>query len=434
MPKRLRDDEDHHADRLAALRRRLESASDDEMGEDEDDLRVENDGEESVEDLFDSTQEGDLGGLAAWVDDGVQAETGGTTAGPTEGVRTLLPDRHAGPAGQEAEQAEVQNLNGGKFRCSCKHLGLTYAQVPHDWTADWLLEQLRKTPQPFEAWVVAKELHQDGGSHFHVYLRAARKFNIRSERYFDIAGHHPNIESLKHVEKWVDYCLKEDPNALTHGVSVKKSWHEATALGSTEAVVTFALENYPRDFFLHGEAIRANADYLFSNRATDTYVSPYCLSEFNWDLECVQQIGGWFMEHVAMRGPQQDRSPCLVIVGATRIGKSSLVRAFEPNQMYFKNDFALDGWRRGAKVLIYDDCKWDEIKKMAKLTLTNCVHQAGWVTDRYRKKTQIVATMPAVILWNHEDVPLGLMTDQYWVQNMVWVYIRGEEKLWKTPQ
>lgn len=85
---------------------------------------------------------------------------------------------------------------------------LTYAQTDADKQA--LLDYL-KTLMPIDEYIVAKELHQDGNPHLHVYLKFSEKTRKKSINFFDYFGHHPNIatpnkaEGIARVKK---YCMK----------------------------------------------------------------------------------------------------------------------------------------------------------------------------------------------------------------------------------
>lgn len=61
--------------------------------------------------------------------------------------------------------------------------------------------------------LVAHELHQDGGHHYHCVLRWEEVFLSRDPRVFDLGGHHPNYKCVRgkdHVRRVLDYCCKDD--------------------------------------------------------------------------------------------------------------------------------------------------------------------------------------------------------------------------------
>lgn len=66
---------------------------------------------------------------------------------------------------------------------------------------------------------LAEETHEDGGKHFHAYLKYHVAVNSKTSRLFDIAGHHPNWTGIKQraggVAGWIRYLMKEDSSPLT---------------------------------------------------------------------------------------------------------------------------------------------------------------------------------------------------------------------------
>lgn len=63
---------------------------------------------------------------------------------------------------------------------------------------------------------IGRELHGDGSYHFHAYGEWNSTFSSRDIRAFDIAEHHPNIQSVRSSRAVLGYCTKEDPDYLTN--------------------------------------------------------------------------------------------------------------------------------------------------------------------------------------------------------------------------
>lgn len=84
----------------------------------------------------------------------------------------------------------------------------TWAQLDSDHVAVFsILEQL-----PLHRAVIARELHQDGNSHFHAYVELDRPIDRNVTTQFDIDGVHPNIAPKRtKSEKTAarNYCRKE---------------------------------------------------------------------------------------------------------------------------------------------------------------------------------------------------------------------------------
>lgn len=57
---------------------------------------------------------------------------------------------------------------------------------------------------------MARENHEDGGVHLHVFCDFGRKFRSRKADVFDVDGVHPNIEPSRGTpEKGYDYAIKD---------------------------------------------------------------------------------------------------------------------------------------------------------------------------------------------------------------------------------
>ena len=83
----------------------------------------------------------------------------------------------------------------GKFQLNTKTIFLTYPQAPESWTKESLLAALESKCPTFINYTIAQEIHLKGGVHFHVLLEFVVPFRTKNERYFDIDGKHPNIQS-----------------------------------------------------------------------------------------------------------------------------------------------------------------------------------------------------------------------------------------------
>ncbi|WP_308495560.1 hypothetical protein [New Jersey aster yellows phytoplasma] len=61
------------------------------------------------------------------------------------------------------------------------------------------------------------ENHQDHKEiHTHVLFQLTKRFNIQSDRFFDIEGFHPRIETARNIEKSISY-IKKDGDFIEEG-------------------------------------------------------------------------------------------------------------------------------------------------------------------------------------------------------------------------
>jgi len=70
--------------------------------------------------------------------------------------------------------------------------------------------------RPITGGVIARELHEDGTPHIHVYLLLPARFNCRNPRYWDLADLHGNYQSAKSYTAVVRY-IKKDNDYLEFG-------------------------------------------------------------------------------------------------------------------------------------------------------------------------------------------------------------------------
>lgn len=92
------------------------------------------------------------------------------------------------------------------FRFAAKHGLLTYAQC-QDLDPFKIVSRLSELGAEC---IVGREIHQDGGTHLHVFFSFESEFRTRNERVFDVDGYHPNIvRSRGTPEKGWDYATKD---------------------------------------------------------------------------------------------------------------------------------------------------------------------------------------------------------------------------------
>lgn len=126
----------------------------------------------------------------------------------------------------EAKQAKKAAKKTFCFRG--RHIGLTYAQAGALREIEdfgfVLLAELQSSEEeghrlPIDKFVIGRELHADGGVHYHCYLHFTKLVQTRNVRKFDLpTGEgkylHPNIvrftnkKTATQVDKWIDYCKK----------------------------------------------------------------------------------------------------------------------------------------------------------------------------------------------------------------------------------
>jgi len=161
------------------------------------------------------------------------------------------------------------------FRFNAKRAFLTYPRTG-DLAAQSLLDFLRDTRGAIW-YCVALEQHEDGGNHLHAYAEWAERLDVRDERYFDLDGCHPNIQSvrnrtsvLKYIQKGGDYignCETSSSTTTRYGELIERATGASDFLG-------LVVQHHPRDAVLHLERVQQFAEWRWSKERVE-YVSPY---------------------------------------------------------------------------------------------------------------------------------------------------------------
>lgn len=92
------------------------------------------------------------------------------------------------------------------FKFDSRHFFLTYPQS--DIENQELINALQLISQ-LEWARVCRERHEDGQLHSHAVGCFKRRFQTRNERAFDVAGRHPNIQSVRSVARALEYVTKD---------------------------------------------------------------------------------------------------------------------------------------------------------------------------------------------------------------------------------
>ena len=157
--------------------------------------------------------------------------------------------------------------------------------------------------------IVGRELHDDGGTHYHAFFMFDRKFQSRNPRVFDIDSYHPNIlRGIKSPDKMYDYATKDgdvcggglerpDPRGKP-SASTDEFWSNVFDAETKEETLRIARESgvglFGRYFFqvraiAEGKAIRSPLDY----------VSP---PELEWELGPYPELSDWCSSYLGRRG------------------------------------------------------------------------------------------------------------------------------------
>ncbi len=235
---------------------------------------------------------------------------------------------------------------------NAKTLLLTYSQVNQDGlhhfcereTAhfDFITQALR-APSGYR---LARESHQDGGDHFHVYIAFDSPVRIRTANRLDFGSHHPNIKSVRtgHRRTW-DYVGKDgniiyeygaeppDPNDGTTTAGGDSVWSAAASATTEAEFYQIVRDGAPRSFIIYHQQLERYAAKFFSVQP-DPYRSP-AFSDLSRDrLEC------WTNQATIGLNGSGHRRRSLILWGPTRTGKTVWARSLG---QYVTNPNSLSG-------------------------------------------------------------------------------------------
>ena len=193
------------------------------------------------------------------------------------------------------------------FRINNRYLLLTYSQVGPEFT--W--RELGRMLHDLGAFIrLGRELHQDGGTHYHVFCDFEEPFSTRDQRKFDFEGHHPNIEAVRRTPRkaW-EYAgkdgdvLMDDPSAEPpeSGGGTKRKrddvWTEITNATSRDEFFTLGQALAPRDFVCAFSSISKYADWKFRPEPMP-YTSPMGFTSKAGDTGTFPGLQEWVLENI----------------------------------------------------------------------------------------------------------------------------------------
>lgn len=212
--------------------------------------------------------------------------------------------------------AHASSLKKMSFCAQGRYFFLTYSQVNDGSTHIQLLDFLRGLPgQPFRFCLVGRERHDDGGTHFHVFIDWGKRRKFTSPTRFDFNNYHPNIQACRDPTAALQYCEK-DGDTLSEGdrpdlstperESRSQLWgrllDEATSASDFLSKVRVA---DPYTFATRYQALESMARSVY--RTTSPYVSPYEPQDF----KLPEGIESWLLEEF-----DEEVSVSFIVAGA----------------------------------------------------------------------------------------------------------------------
>lgn len=224
-----------------------------------------------------------------------------------------------------------------QFNISTKTLFLTYSQLNEDAqhrffdraTAhfDFIVATFRHP----SVYLLARELHQDGGIHAHCYIAWTDPVRLRSQRKCDFGGAHPNIQSVRSghrrtydytgKDRDVIHSMGEPPRATgTPKGPDNDIWAGIVASATEDEFRTKIRTLAPRYYVLYQSQIDKYAERHFPPPRR-VYGGP-C-----FDDHSEQRCGPWLSDAALGDGSTGHRRRSLILWGPTKTGKTVWARS-----------------------------------------------------------------------------------------------------------
>lgn len=221
------------------------------------------------------------------------------------------------------------------FRIQAKNFSITCPQSSIN--AEELMEHW-KTFQP-EYVLQAKELHEDGGIHYHVLLMLPRAKNLKDPKFFDYGGEHFNIQSTKNLSAWKQY-IEKDGDLLKYGTEPK-------CLQVKKKVELMPLSQVPLNELF---------DYCVANRIGYGYYNEIRKKRSRVDLTIEEDpnVGTMNMFLMALQVPTD---MVIVLLGQTGCGKTTWAKkhALKPSLLVSHIESLKQYDPTRHKSIIFDD-------------------------------------------------------------------------------
>lgn len=223
------------------------------------------------------------------------------------------------------------------YRANRSQFFLTYSRCPLD--KEYLLDALRNIGE-VQSYVIAREQHQDGGTHLHAFVRFRDKKNFRDARWADVVDedgvvYHPNDGGAVRSHKAVLKYVQKDGDFISSGdLDLFDPYTEAILSETVRQGMEIIQKKKPRDFVLYQENIERTLKKL---KRTVYKPVTYPLCDYVVD-------------------PLEFEGKAILVHGPTDIGKTKFCRAHFENPLVISHIDQLKKYEAGVHDgLIFDD-------------------------------------------------------------------------------
>lgn len=351
----------------------------------------------------------------------------------------------------------------GSFRCKNQRIFLTYSQVGHSWNPQPIIDSLNGLGATYR---IGKELHQNGGVHYHCYVDFGRPYEFENCHKFCFGGPpspkcpkggHCNILVIRRTPHFAwDYAGKDGDviadnstrPLVSKGQSERRAeWSHCLDAPSESDFYARIKEVDPAALCKSSQSIEHCAKRLFRSRKPETYggvaglvfdwesfpsVAQWVLRALPEGASRIRRLSSTFTEDAERKlrlGIHRHliggRRPSLILWGESLHGKTDFARALGEH-VHFGNDFSLSELiLKGVENIEYgvlDDLDWtDAILKGNKYKAWLGAQEHFICTDKFLRKESITWGKPCIFLSNDDPTVALKPSDYKWVQKNCWV-------------
>nr|QJB18664.1 MAG: replication-associated protein [Genomoviridae sp.] len=263
------------------------------------------------------------------------------------------------PVPSETSRVSDSVRQHSRFRFTKRFCLLTYSQVPGDFSHSAIATIIHGDGG---SCCIGRELHQDGGTHYHAFVDYARVRDLSNERRWDVQGVHPNVRPVSRTP-WAAYEYARKHGDIVHDCftdanrprrpsdrgqgSSRKRWTDITDAPTKDEFFKKIKADDPRSLVVSFRNVQSYAEWQYPS-VRRQYEQPVGLTI---SASIPAELRG-FAERVGKHGAGRPRS--LIIYGDTRLGKTLFARSLG-NHMFFGGLFNLDNLDESADYCVLDD-------------------------------------------------------------------------------
>jgi len=277
------------------------------------------------------------------------------------------------------KRSKERSRKKGKFRIRSKNLFLTYAQLPEvPNLIEKILDQLKSALKRNDMkHLIAKELHEDGNPHVHVYLSFDTPVGVYSSSKLDLEfggkSYHGKYETVKSKHSTIQYLLKDQDEkdseietniempiyAGKYYTDIFSHLHAVLVGEGLEAAIELLYEQYPTEALKKGTQILNNLRAAHDYEAQKHIKRNTKIRNLKDFQEVPKKVNDW------MGG---ERRKTLILHGPSGTGKTELAKAILNDMgksfIFIRDINSLKGFSLLThQAIIFDDLNTEDLSR-----------------------------------------------------------------------